>query len=209
MQEEIYLSWETAWQSTSFKVKLFIAAGAIAIILPSFPHFFNYIERRDGYAINDILLPYIPAIDVSIPIFALIWAIGLLTLVRAIQQPGILIVFVWSFVLVTCMRMTMIYLIPLNPPQHLIPLIDPLSNRAYGGKFLTKDLFFSGHTSIQFLSFLCLQKKSDKALALVSTILVASLVLIQHVHYTIDVLAAPFFTWLAYKGGKWWTISDV
>jgi len=79
-----------------------------------------------------------------------------------------------------------------------------LSNHFYGGKFLTKDLFFSGHTSIQFLSFLCLQKKSDKVLALISTILVASLVLVQHVHYTIDVLAAPLFTWLSYKAGKWW-----
>jgi len=204
MQEGIYLSWGTAWQSTSFKVKLFVAAGILAIILTSLPYFFNYIERRDGYVINDVLLQHITATDVSIPIFALIWAMGLLTLVRAIQQPGIMILFVWSFILLTIMRMVSICLVPLNAPQHLIPLIDPLSNHFYGGKFLTKDLFFSGHTSIQFLSFLCLQKKSDKVLALISTILVASLVLVQHVHYTIDVLAAPLFTWLSYKAGKWW-----
>jgi hypothetical protein len=93
--------------------------------------------------------------------------------------------------------------VPLNPPEGLIPLIDPISNLAYGrAEYITKDLFFSGHTSSQFLIFLCLTNKGDKMIALFSAILVGSMVLIQHVHYSIDVLAAPVFTYGCYWLGR-------
>ena len=64
---------------------------------------------------------------------------------------------------------------------------------------MTKDLFFSGHTSTVVLLFLCLPGKVDKGLALISIVVVGSLLLVQHVHYTLDVLGAIFFTWLSYR----------
>lgn len=79
-----------------------------------------------------------------------------------------------------------------------------LTSIFYGGtgKFITKDLFFSGHTSIQFLIFLCFRNKIDKIVALAASVAVACLVLIQHVHYTVDVLAAFVFTYIIYRMGK-------
>jgi len=59
-------------------------------------------------------------------------------------------------------------------------------------------LFFSGHTATVFLLFLCLKKKQDKWLALGGSVLTGFLLLVQHVHYTIDVLAAPVFTYFIY-----------
>jgi hypothetical protein len=38
-------------------------------------------------------------------------------------------------------------------------------------------------------------KKGDKLVTLFSSIAIGALVLIQHVHYTIDVVAAPIFTY--------------
>jgi len=94
-------------------------------------------------------------------------------------------------------RVTTISLIPLEPPIGHIPLIDPLTSITYGGSniHITKDLFFSGHTSNLFMFFLCLQKKRDKQFALLATIIVGFLVLVQHVHYSVDVAGAFLFTY--------------
>jgi membrane-associated phospholipid phosphatase len=107
--------------------------------------------------------------------------------------------FVWSWVILSVFRMLTISLVPLDPPAGLIGLVDPLSNAFYGPKFITKDLFFSGHTSTVFLLYLCLPGRVDKRLALLITFGVATLLLIQHVHYTLDVLGGFLFGWLS-----WW-----
>jgi hypothetical protein len=125
-------------------------------------------------------------------------------LYRAIYDPALLLLFLWGFIFLSVSRFICIYLVPLNPPEQLIALRDPITNLFYGKKhgFITKDLFYSGHTSTQFLMCLCFTKRSDKLLALISTILVGVLVLIQHVHYSIDVIVAPFLTYLVYLLSK-------
>jgi hypothetical protein len=98
--------------------------------------------------------------------------------------------------------MISITLLPLNPPDGLINLVDPLANRFYGQHFITKDLFYSGHTSSVFLMAFCLEKKTDKMVAFIAASAIGILVLVQHIHYTIDVLAAPVFTWLCWYYGR-------
>jgi len=76
-------------------------------------------------------------------------------------------------------------------------LQDPLSNYFYGTKFITKDLFYSGHTSIVLLIGFTTQHKVLKTLYVIAASLIGFMVLSNHVHYTIDVIAAPFFVALA------------
>lgn len=133
--------------------------------------------------------------------------------VRAAQNPQLFLIYVWSYFLLLIMRVLTIALVPLDPPAGLIPLVDPVSNFFYGEKFVTRDLFFSGHTSAVFLMFLCLKSKTDKLMGLIATIVVGFLLMVQHVHYSMDVFGALVFAWIAraitlrtilkdYDGGK-------
>lgn len=197
------LTWKAAVKENRFKIKLIIVTLIFAAILFAFPYFFQHIEQRDGYVLKDLVVDHIKPVDVSIPIFICIWSTTFLLAFRCLRNPMMFLTGMYCFIILTMLRLLTITLVPLNPPPGLIPLVDPISNFFYGKTdFVTKDLFFSGHTSSQFMFFLCLHKRRDKMLALISTFIVASLVLMQHVHYTIDVLAAPPLTYLCFLAGR-------
>ncbi|PWG80727.1 phosphatase PAP2-related protein [Pararcticibacter amylolyticus] len=190
--------WVLTWQSPLFKQKLLMAVAVLLCLTPVFPMFYQYIERREGYFYNDILLNIIPAIDVSIPIFVITWGMALFALTRVVQNPSLLLGLLYGVIIVNISRFISISMVPLNPPHGLIDIWDPITDLFYGETYVTKDLFYSGHTANQFLFFLVLQKKTDKYLALTTTILMGILVMVQHVHYTIDVIFAPPLTYLCY-----------
>lgn len=194
--------WKHALQEYLFVKRTAIGIAAILLVLAVFPFFFQHIEARNGITVNDVLLQYITPVNVSIPIFIILWGMFALFVVRVIQKPRLLLTFTYCYLILCLLRIITISLVPLNPPAGLIPLADPISNICYGKKFITKDLFFSGHTATLFLLYLCLEKKRDRRIALAATVLIGTLVLVQHVHYTFDVLAAPLFTWWCYKTGK-------
>ena len=149
----------------------------------------------------------LPPTDVSLLIFGVIWAAALLLLIRARRNPAIFMMFVYSYVIISLSRMLSINLFPLNPPVGLLPMVDPITNAFYGEVYITKDLFYSGHTSTLFLIFLCLRQQRDRLFAFIGSLLVGSLLLVQHVHYTIDVLGAFIFTYPLYRLGKWLALS--
>jgi PAP2 superfamily C-terminal len=192
--------WQEAWHNAGFRKKMTVGLTLVVLISFAFPYFFQTIEARSGFLLNDPLLKLLPPHDVSTATFNIIWAVSLLSLIRAIQTPSVFLTFVWGWLVLTTFRLLTITLVPLDPPSGLIVLADPISNFFYGHhKFITKDLFFSGHTSTVFLLYLCVPGKRDKILVLIATFCVAILLLVQHVHYTLDVVAAPFFGWAAYR----------
>lgn len=198
------ISWSKAWQERRFRNKTIIALLLVTIILTLLPTFFAFIEKREGMVLQDYLLDAIPAMDVSIPTFIIIWSVVMLVLYRIYQNPRLFLVVAYGFILMCLARILTISLLPLNPPTGIITLQDPIANIAYGGNgiFITKDLFYSGHTGNMFLFFLCLEAKWDKIIALTASFLIGLLVLIQHIHYSIDVFAAFIFTYFIYLGAK-------
>ncbi len=173
-------------------------------ILLLFPHYFAFIEARNGLVLNDRLLDYLTPHDFSIPIFIIIWSTTILLIIRCVNQPAIFLQVIYCLVILSVVRMITIYLVPLNPPAGLIVIKDPLTSLTYGGKdvFITKDLFFSGHTSNMLMMALCFQKRTDKWLGFIAAFLVGILVLFQHVHYSIDVIGALVITFFLVKLGK-------
>jgi hypothetical protein len=191
--------WSDAWKIRSFKWKLWTGMLVFAGILISLPFFFNAIEARNGLVFTDVILQWLPARNVSVAVFFLIWSCCIILVLRIYRDPMMLLVSLWAYNGVTLVRMACIGLFSLNPPAGLIPLADPITNQFYGSRYITHDLFFSGHTTTVFLVFLCLKKKADRFYAFFASVTLGILLLVQHVHYTIDVLAAPFFTYAVYR----------
>jgi membrane-associated phospholipid phosphatase len=81
-------------------------------------------------------------------------------------------------------------------PTHII-IESPFFNLpVFNGIFTGNDLFFSGHTGLPFLFALMFwEHKNLRTIFLGFSILFAAVVLLGHVHYSIDVLAAFFITY--------------
>ncbi len=204
INKTLALSWKTAWAKPAFRQKTIVGSALLLCILTSFPKFFAFIELRSGIVLNDWVLARIPAIDLSIPIFVIIWSTALLLIYHLLKSPLLFLQFLLSFLLLCISRIISISVFPLDPPIGLIELKDPISSIFYGGTnvFIKKDLFYSGHTATQFLMFLTLIGKKEKIITGITTLFISILVLIQHIHYTIDVIAAYFFTYAIYLAGK-------
>nr|WP_262898321.1 sphingomyelin synthase family protein [Hymenobacter siberiensis] len=63
---------------------------------------------------------------------------------------------------------------------------------------IVRDLFFSGHTATMVLLTLVGRGRSWRWVLGLMSVAVGVLVLVQRVHYSYDVLAAPFFAGAAY-----------
>ena len=191
--------WVEALQTTETRSKILLASILTIVILASMPFFFGQIEKRNGIVLNDWVLAYLPAHNVSLVIFAIIWSMGILVVSRALYDPNIYIKYAWTLFFVNLSRMITIAAFALDPPHGMVHLIDPITGIFYGNAVITKDLFYSGHTSTMMLIFLCVDKRSDKIVAFCALVAVIVLLLIQHIHYTIDVLAAPVFVYIIYR----------
>jgi hypothetical protein len=180
-------------------LKIIIGSVIIFSIIVTLPIFFRHIEKRQGIVLHDWILAHVPPHNVSVIIFIIIWGMGLLIIYRALYRPQIYILYCWSLIFLCILRLITISIFALNPPVGLIPLADPLTGIFYGQAIITKDLFFSGHMVTVTLTYLCLEKKLDRVLGIISIIAIAVLLVVQHIHYTIDIVAAPVFTYAVYK----------
>lgn len=191
------------WSSSAARFQIIFGSILIAILLAVMPFFFNTIEQRKGLQINDWVLNQIPPHNVSVAIFAIIWGMGLLAFYRAARKPAMYVTYVWAYSAIILLRFFTISVIKLDPPAGLIHLIDPLTGIFYGNATITKDLFFSGHTATLCLIYLTLEKRSDKVIGFIATASVMVLLLVQHVHYTMDVLVAPVAVYPIFKLVTW------
>jgi hypothetical protein len=163
-----------------------------------YPAFLNYVETRKGFILNDPLLNVLPAADLTWIIFGLIYSSLAAALIYFFQKPHSLVKILQAYSLLIVIRIIAMNFAAFEPPIDMIPLTDPFVEFFGTGNLLTKDLFFSGHTATIFLFYLFTENKYLKIFFFISTLAVAVAVLLQHVHYTIDVITAPFFSYLVF-----------
>jgi hypothetical protein len=199
MTASVRLAWQEAWADASLRVQMVTAPILLWLVLRELAGFLVWVERRPGARLDDPILALIAPRDVTWFVFGLIYVAILLTLADVWRQPRVLVIGVQSYVLMILMRIAAMYVTALEPPAGMIPLGDPLVERLATGTPLTRDLFFSGHTSTVFLMFLIARDPRIKAVLLLCAAGVAVGVLLQHVHYAVDVLVAPLFAFASFR----------
>lgn len=191
-------NWKAAWQKNIFRIYFILTIVVFFIIIVMYGPFLDYIEARSGKILSDPVLNLFSPLDVTWYTFSIIYLSVVVALVHLSWQPHQLLITFQAYIFIALARMASMYLTPLDPPPLLIPLEDPFVQSLSTG-VLTRDLFFSGHISTLFLLHLSSTGRKMKIFFLICTILVGLLVLWQHVHYSIDVLAAPFYAYSCYK----------
>lgn len=199
----VKLNWLASWKQPLFLIQFIISLGIIASFGFFFPFFFDFIEARNGQTLNDFIVASIPPKDVSRMIFLLLYLGILIGMLCNLLKPKNFLIALEIYCLVTFLRIISISLLPLNPPFGYIPLKEPFVALFINGtRTISKDLFFSGHASTIFAIYFSVEQKHFKSILLLFSITVGGLLLMQHVHYTMDVLASPLAVFFCHRLSK-------
>lgn len=196
------LTWKNLLESKSLLTSFGISLTLLVIWAFTAPGFFRYIQQRDGFALGDPVLQMITPRDVSVPVFILLYGLIITAIFQLVRRPYSFVVALQGYALLTFFRLVSILMVPLEDPIGILPLSDPFVDRLFYQEVVTKDLFFSGHTSIVFLLAFCSEEARYRFFLMAGGVVVAVLLLVQHAHYFIDVAAAPPFAYLAYRASK-------
>lgn len=181
-------------------MKFILTISFVAILLFNLAVLLNYIEARQGHVFYDPVLNFIKPRDVSGFIFVLTYSSALIAIIYALGSPYKFVHLLQMYGALTALRIITLFFVPLDPPAEIIPLKDKvLTSTFYQGNENIKDLFFSGHAATLFLFYFFAKNNYLKILFLSAAIVVSICVLVQHVHYSYDVIAAPIFAYIAYK----------
>lgn len=191
-------AWARAWGSVRFRVECVATSIFLAGVMSTLSVVLADVERRPGVTLDDPVLARLPARDFTWLTFAAVYLGLALGVAHLARWPRALVRGVQAYAMLMLLRSATLLVVPLAAPPDMILLVDPLARHVVSGPALTKDLFFSGHTSTLFLLSLTARAKAFKRLFLACTAVVGVAVLWQHVHYTIDVLAAPPFAYAAF-----------
>lgn len=172
------------------------------IIFYLFRDFLVYIEQREQTlgVFNDPFF-FTDPMDFSIPIFLITYGTIGFFIIYHLSFPLKLMYFIQMTLLLLLFRTITLFLFRFDAPE-MIVLKDPILNTFIYqlndiGEYNQHDLFFSGHTANLFLASILFKNKNLKKIFLFFTFLMAVFIVLQHAHYSIDVIFAPLFSCLA------------
>jgi membrane-associated phospholipid phosphatase len=193
-------NWKIAFLNKHFRNRFIVSVIVLTLILTGFASLLAYIETRQGHTFYDPILNFIKPRDVSDFIFFVTYTAALIGLVYAIASPYKFLHLIQMYGSLTLLRVATLFFVPLEPPTSIIPLRDEfLTNTFYAGNENLKDLFFSGHAATLFLFYFFTNNNFLKYTFLIAALAVSAGVVVQHVHYSYDVIAAPIFAYIAFR----------
>lgn len=189
------------WQHLRKPAYLYRLLGASAFLALSVWLNFQagvYAYNHMSNGVSDLLLDHVAVYDVSLLFIEGAAAMVIGALLLCIANPPKLIDATATIALMYLLRAGFISLTHLGPPLALgdIGLGDTLASRFVHGA----DYFFSGHTALPFLiALLFWEKVWVRNIYLILTVVFGAAAIMGHLHYSIDVFAAPFIAYGVYS----------
>ena len=201
MHKELLKKYRSLASQQQFRISL---VSSVVFLLVSFVvnnFAINFASERVSNPVTDIILSNTPALPVdNLFVFGTLAAVAV-SLVLCFYHPK-QIPFAFNsialFFIIRSIFTSLTHLAPFAP--HLADDFSTSVNRAFFGG----DLFFSGHTGLPFLGALLFwHKKYIRYFYLATSIFFAAVVLLGHIHYSIDVASAFFITFGIYHIAMW------
>jgi hypothetical protein len=174
-------------------------------------------EKRSAPRVPDLFLDFLPQSDFLLRYNYWLWLVCYLSMAFYffIKKRTLFMRFIVTDSFVSIARGLCIPLTTFGPPfgddinaigfdfwEVWFSMINPFNALAGGGalRYLTKDMFFSGHIATTFLIFLYARELGKRVglLALVFNIFILLVVLFSHLHYAVDIIGAYSITFSIY-----------
>ena len=186
-----------------FSDKTFLISMCVGILLllGSFVVNFyagTYASEKAGNPVQDIILSNIPVFNVSVFFVygpAILWIFVTILCIHEPKRFPLVIKSIALFILIRSFFITLTHIGPF-PDQTYINYLshDFIGKFTFGG-----DLFFSAHTGLPFLMALVFWKDMKLRLFFIAAaVFFGVIVLLGHLHYSIDVASAFFITYTIY-----------
>jgi len=168
-----------------------------------------YVDRTPGNPAVDLFLGFLPVVNLNLIIIEGAFAAIAMSIILILAKPQYLLfalkagaIFIATRAMFIAVTHIGIYPGQINPDNGIF-------DRLYTGLGLEAGFFFSGHTGLPFLMALILwDKKMWRYVYIAISIIFGVAVLFAHIHYTMDVLAAPYMTYSIFKMSQYFFPKD-
>lgn len=168
-------------------------------------HFANqyellYRNRPTSVYVGDLLLDNIPSVDLNIIVIKLALLVIVFGTAYVLTKPQYVLFSLKAVALTIAVRAFFISLTHVGiHPESILPE-NGIFDSIYTYLNLQTGFFFSGHTALPFLMALIFWREAAPRTAFLSLSLIFGVsVLLAHIHYSIDVFAAPFMAYGIFK----------
>jgi PAP2 superfamily C-terminal len=187
----------TKERTRSFFVGLILLA--LAVVFQFYAS--AYSNRVPSNSVPDLLLGILPVLNLNFLIVEGALAAIAGTIILLCFKPNYLIFTLKAAAIFIATRAVFVSLTHLGIyPGQIGPDPTGFFDRLYTGLGLEAGFFFSGHTGLTFLMALIFwDERFWRFFYLVLAVAFGIAVLLAHVHYSIDVLAAPYITYSIFK----------
>jgi membrane-associated phospholipid phosphatase len=185
-----------SWESLDTRWWIGVVTVLVALLLGSYLFYMNlgwYADQRELPPSSDWLLERLPRLNV-IPMLSWGWLMlhGYALVSALLYSPRRMPFLFFLLSIYLCVRTLYVFLSPIGAPIRILDMreFDSLFAAVAGEYTFQNEFIFSGHTAVPFLFFLFFERRVERAIMLIGSLIMGACVLLTHNHYSVDVLSA-------------------